>query len=149
MGLHYDGEPSIYDTIENCLNRIKIAYRLAIQNRARFAVKNPVNNNENFTDGWTAAHYDHFYSFIETLHDEWNILKNRFEVSGRHFVELFGEGVYKDSLQQQILQLSKHSKTPIAKANGLIIGGGAFTDDMGQVGAHQGYKNTSHHNYGD
>ena len=148
MGLNYQGEPSIYETIDNALNRIKLAYNLAQQNRIRFTITNPVNEQEHFTDSWTAAHYDHFYRFVEKFHREWNALKEGFDKSGQHYIELFDEGVYKESLQEQIKVLSKFSQSPVTRANGLIIGGKAFTDEVGQIRQDQGYKNTAHHNYG-
>jgi hypothetical protein len=149
MGLNYQGEPSIYETIDNCLNRIKLSFNLAVQNRVKFAVKNPVHPQENFTDSWSQAHYDHFYKFIEKFHKQWNALKEGFDKSGQNYIELFDEGVYKESLQEQIKVLSKYSQSLVTRSNGLIIGGTAFTDQAGQINQNQGYKNTAHHNYGE
>lgn len=148
MGLNYQGEPSIYETIDNGLNRIKLAYSLALQNNLRFTITNPVNDQEHFTDSWTTAHYDHFYRFIDKFHKEWNALKEGFDKSGEHYIELFDEGVYKESLQEQINVLSKFSQSPVTRANGLIIAGIAFTNEAGRINLDQGYKNTAHHNYG-
>jgi hypothetical protein len=149
MGLNYQGEPSIYETIDNALNRIKLSYNQAQQNRIRFTITNPVNDQEHFTDSWTAAHYDHFYRFVDKFHREWNALKEGFDRSGQHYIELFDEGVYKESLQEQIKALSKFSQSPVTKANGLIIGGNALTNAAGRINQSQGYKNTPHHNYGE
>ncbi len=149
MGLNYQGEPSIYETINNVLDRIKLDYNLALKNRTRFTVSNPVNTQEHFTDSWTNEHYDHFYRFIESLHKKWNALKDSFEKSCEHYIELFDEGIYKKSLQEQIKVLSKFSQSPVTRANGLVIAGAAFTDKTGSINKDQGYKNTAHHNYGE
>lgn len=149
MGLNYDGENSIYETIDNCLNKVRSQYANAIINNKRFIIQNPVHPEENFTDSWTNAHYDHFYRFIETLHSKWNQLKFQFEKSGNAYVELFDEGVYKKSLQDQISVLSKFSESKITRANSLILTGIAHTNKVGQVQQNEGYINKTHHNYGE
>ena len=148
MGLNYQGEPSIYETIDNCLIRIKNSYDSAIYNRQRFVIENPVNSAEHFTDSWTAEHYDHFYKFVTKFHEQWNALKNGFDKSGKNYIELFDEGVYRASLQEQITKLSKFSKLDSVKASSLIIAEKALTTPSGNIVKENGYRNAVHHNYG-
>jgi hypothetical protein len=148
MGLNYQGEPSIYETIDNCLIRIKNSFDRAVYNRVKFVVHNPVNDAEHFTDSWTDKHYDNFYKFVEKFHQEWNALKEGFDKSGKHYIELFDEGVYRSSLQEQITVLSKFSKLENVKASGLIITEKALTNPSGKIVSENGYRNAVHHNYG-
>jgi hypothetical protein len=149
MGLHYQGEPSIYETIDNCVTRIKQGYTDAIANRVAFVVKNPVSPEEKFTDSWTPRHYEYFYTFIQSLHKNWQALKQDFQTSGQKYVELFDEGIYKQALRDQIRTLSKFSNSNLPKANGLIISDLAKTGTMGQIQGSNGYPNKIHHNYGE
>jgi hypothetical protein len=149
MGLNYQGENSIYSTIDNALNRIRSTYAEAIANGRKFTIQNPALTSEYFTDSWTDAHYDHFYRFIEDFHSKWIQLKLRFEQSGKAYVELFDEGIYKKSLQDQITVLSKFSDSKITRANSLILTGIVHTSKTGQIQENNGYDNKPHHNYGD
>jgi len=149
MGMCYRGENSIYETIDNAVNRIRQLYTEAIGNGRRFTIQNPVLSSEYFTDSWTEQHYEQFYRFIEDFHSKWTQLKSGFEKSGKAYVELFDEGVYKKSLQDQISTLSRFSNSSIARANALIITDRAQVDRNGNINESSGYHNKPHHNYGD
>ncbi|TKB99145.1 nucleotidyltransferase domain-containing protein [Pedobacter cryophilus] len=149
MGLNYQGENSIYETIDNAINRIRSLYTEAIGKGRKFTIQNPALTSEYFTDSWTDAHYDHFYRFIEDFHGKWIQLKSSFEQSGKAYVELFDEGIYKKSLQDQITVLSKFSESKITQANSLILTGIVHTSKTGQIQKNNGYDNKPHHNHGD
>ena len=48
-GLYYNGEESIFLTVENIVNKIR---QHTLYNTARIKVLNPVNSEEDFTDKW-------------------------------------------------------------------------------------------------
>lgn len=149
MMVHYNGENSIYSTIDNILLKIKTAYNNAIALKQKFKVPNPVNPNEYFTDSWTDQHYTSFFAFVTDLYAKWQELKHEFKRSGPEFVTLFGEGLYKQSLQEQIKLMGKYSSDIITKANSIIISDAAFTNQRGQIQTNNGFKNEKHHNFGE
>ncbi|SFT74818.1 hypothetical protein SAMN05216474_2132 [Lishizhenia tianjinensis] len=148
MGRFYGKEETIYETIDSCLAKIKSSYNKALEDGKRFKIYNPVDDKEDFTDSWTDDNYRSFYSFIEDLYAKWEYLKKNFEKSGEKYVSLFGEKLYKSSIQAQLKELSKFSKNKAALASGLILNNEAKTDRVGNVNKDYGVKNTAHHNYG-
>lgn len=144
----YEGENTIYGTIDNIISKINYNYNEALKNGHRFKVLNPVNNTEDFTDSWTMDHYQSFYSFIKDFHVKWQSLKESFESSKVNYIELFGEGIYKKSLNEQFERFSKSSNDFYARSSGLITGGLARTDSLGKINQSQGIKNGNHHSYG-
>lgn len=144
----YQRESSIFDTIDNVTRRIKDNYVQAVQGGYRFKVLNPVNGKEDFTDSWSYAHYQSFYNFIDDFHTKWQNLKASFETGKEDYISLFGEGVYKKSLSEQIRAFSRNTHNPITKSSGLIVGGSAFTDRKGNINSNQGVKNGSHYSFG-
>lgn len=148
MGHFYGGENTIYDTLENTVQKIRLGYQNSIKNVERFKVFNPVNGSEEFTDKWSKKHYDNFFAFIDDFYRRWDSIKNGFQKSAGEYIVLFGESVYKQSLQNQFRQMSKYSSDPNTVANGLIISGNAFTNSKGQTNSNAGYKNEPHRNYG-
>lgn len=148
MARFYNGEESIFDAINNITSRIRDGYLNAVKSHLRFKVLNPVNEQEDFTDSWTDDHYKSFYNFINDFYTKWQILKENFDISGHEYIEIFGEGVYKKSLSEQVKTFSKSSSDVITKANGIILGNSAFTDSKGQINETKGVKNEPHHNYG-
>jgi hypothetical protein len=149
MGHFYAGEISIYDTLEQVISRIKNSYQESVNKRFKFKILNPSNSEEDFTDKWTDQHYIHFVAFIDDFYKKWNSLKQNFEKSAIDYIRLFGEGIYKQSLQDQVRQMSKYSRQPTVVANGLILTGKAYTDAKGQINANVGYRNEPHRNYGE
>lgn len=148
MARFYDGEQSIYNTIDSGLSKIKLGYNSALEEGKRFKVLNPMDDQEDFTDSWTYENYNSFYTFIEDLYYKWEQLKNGFDQSGIEYVNLFGEGQYKKSLQDQIKVLSRFSNDKNAAATSLIINNSALTDRLGEINQNTGTKNEPHHSFG-
>ena len=148
MGRFYEKEETIYETIDSCLSKIKSSYNKALEDGKRFKIYNPVDDQEDFTDSWTDASYRSFYAFIEDLYAKWEYLKKNFEQSGEKYVGLFGEKLYRKSIQDQVKILGKYSKSESAIASGLLLNNEAKTDRSGNVNKDHGVKNTAHHNYG-
>lgn len=143
----YQGENSIFETIDNVAKRIKENYLAAINNGYKFKVLNPVNSAEDFTDSWTDRHYESFYNFITDFYIKWQNLSS-FERGKEDYIKLFGEGIYKKSLNEQFKAFSKSTTNDLAKSSGLIVGGSAYTDAKGNININQGVKNEPHRNFG-
>jgi hypothetical protein len=117
----YQAENSIFEAIDNIVLRIKTNYIEAVNKGHRFKVFNPVNSEEDFTDSWSSKHYESFYNFISDFYKKWQNLKISFETGKDDYIELFGEGIYKKSLNDQFKMFSKSTNNPLAKSSGLII----------------------------
>lgn len=130
------------------MEKIKGSYLDAVKSNVKFKVLNPVNPQEDFTDSWTDEHFNSFYAFISDLYIQCQNLKTSFETGKDDYIKLFGEGVYKKSLNEQIVTFSKNTDDGFANASALIIGGKAYTNTQGQINPNTGIKNESHHNFG-
>jgi hypothetical protein len=144
----YNGENSIFDTIDNVLQRIKNGYLDALKAHIRFKVLNPVNPDEDFADSWTEDNYNSFYAFVSDLYTKWQSLKTSFEIGKDDYIRLFGEGPYKKSLNEQFVAFSRSTNDAFARSSGLIVGGEAYTNSQGQINTNSGIKNETHHNFG-
>lgn len=144
----YERESSIFETINNVTRKIKDNYLQSVRGGYKFKILNPVNTNEDFTDSWTNAHYESFYSFIADFYNKWQNLQVSFETGKDDYILLFGEGVYKKSLNEQFKTFSKSTNDIFSKSSGLIVGGSAFTNSKGIINTTQGVKNEHHHNFG-
>lgn len=144
----YQGEDSIFDAINNIAARISSSYIDSVNGGYKFKVLNPVNPEEDFTDSWTDKHYESFYDFISDFSRRWRNLVNSFETSKEDYIKLFGEGVYKKSLEDQFQVFYKSTNNNLAKSSGQIIGGVAFTNSKGTINTNTGLKNGTHHNFG-
>lgn len=144
----YAAENSIFEAMDNVVSKIKSSYLDSIRNNKKFKVLNPVNPEEDFTDSWTNEHYKSFFNFIEDFHKRWLNLKNSFEASNEDYIRLFGEGVYKESLNKQLKNYAKSANSPLERSSGLIAASIAFTSPNGNINSSNGYKNGSHHNFG-
>lgn len=73
-GQFYNGEDSIFDTIDNIIKRIKTQI---VAQPQRLVILNPVNNQENFTDKWDEdpGYYKAFIAFCDYLDAAWQELK--------------------------------------------------------------------------
>ncbi len=149
MAQFYEGENSIFDTIDNVLTRISSSYTITVREGTKFKILNPVNQDEDFTDSWTTEHYRSFFAFITDLYTKWQKLKSSFETSNKEYILLFGEGIYKKTLSDQFRKFSKSSTNILEKSTGIIIGGSAYTDPKGVINTNAGVKNGSHHNFGE
>lgn len=148
LAYKYNGEESIFETIDNTIGAIISDYDLAIRSGKKFKVFNPVDPDEEFTDSWAKEHYESFYDFIIDFYERWSNLKNSFETSKENYIKLFGEGIYKQCLIGQEKCYASLSKDKLTKASGIILGGKAHTDKHGQINSGSGVKNKYHHNYG-
>ncbi|MGE9313214.1 nucleotidyltransferase [Niabella sp. CJ426] len=144
----YQGENSIFEAIDNIVLRIKAEYSESLNKGYRFKVLNPVNKEEDFTDSWTSVHYQCFYDFVIDFHKKWQKLKTSFETSKDDYIQLFGEGIYKKSLNEQFRAFSKSTGNSFVTSSSLITSGVAYTNSQGNINASQGIKNGSHHNFG-
>jgi len=147
-GQLYQGENSIFETIDQLISRIRNGYTESLNGGYKFKVLNPVNSEEDFTDSWTDHHYQAFYNFVTDFNKRWQSLKRSFEFSKDDYIELFGEGVYKKSLNEQILCFSQSTGDSLTQASGLITRGVAFTNSKGNINKHEGSRNEGHHNFG-
>ena len=144
----YQGENSIYESIDKIISRIKNSYSLSIIQGKRFKVLNPINSDEDFTDSWTDQHYKSFYEFITDFSKKWDSLKRSFEFSKDDYILLFGEGLYKNALNEQIRFFSAKTSDPLVRSSGLITSGAALTNSKGQINRDTGTKNEKHNNFG-
>lgn len=149
MGVHYNGQTSIYETLDEVMNTILKGNIRVLGEGSRFTLKNPVDPEEDYTDSWTQDHYNAFYGFVKDFVRNWTEIKNEFNTSGSSYIELFGEGQYKKSLQNQIRLMSKFDTDHLTRINGLILSGNAFTDRNGELNDTKGIKNEPHKNYGE
>lgn len=149
MGLYYSKENSIFDTIDNVVTKLKNDYNNSVNARTKFKILNPVNSQEDFTDSWTENNYRSFNSFINDFYAKWQELKKDFSQSNSSYVQLFGEGVYKKTLQEQTKSMAKFSNDEISRASSAILLGKARTDIFGGINQSKGVKNEPHHNFGE
>jgi hypothetical protein len=147
----YNGERSIFDTINNILSSIQSeSGRLKMQS-TRIRIYNPVNPNEDFTEKWDTepALYHNFILFTKDFYEKWQALKTEFSISAPTYEKLFGENIYKGAVKQQLEQFGSRSSDPLYKAASLIIGGTAKTDYKGNINQTQGSINERHRDFGD
>jgi len=124
-GLYYNGEESIYLTVENIVNRIR---QHTIHNSWRLKVLNPVNSEEDFTDKWEREprYYQAFKTFCEHLYEQWHELKkeNGIISEGRILKGLFGDELYfnAQTSQADIIEKSRNANQLGINRNSGIIG---------------------------
>ncbi|MDR0228475.1 MAG: nucleotidyltransferase [Flavobacteriaceae bacterium] len=145
IALNYEKEDSIYKTLENVVYKI----HLQLLESRRFNVLNPVNLEENFTDTWTQEHFDAFFGFVNDFYQKWKSLRQEFQQSKGDYIKLFGEEPYRIALKEQHLKFSQQTSNKLIKNSGLIIGGTAFTDSIGNINETNGLKNGYHKNFGE
>ncbi|GAB5552856.1 MAG: nucleotidyltransferase [Saprospiraceae bacterium] len=90
-GQLYQGEESIFNTIDNIITKIYTQFSLP----RRIKVFNPVNSEEDFTDKWDTEpnYYYAFKNFVSHLYSEWQKLKreNGLIEENNIFKGLFGD----------------------------------------------------------
>jgi len=148
FGQFYGGEDNIYETIDKVLERIKNEYNQSIKSHKVFKIFNPVIPEEEFTDSWTAKHYESFFNFITDYYVLWQELKQSFERSNPYYKELFGHHVYRQSLIEKEKAFANTSDDEITKALGLILTGEARSDSRGRIDSIIGEKHEEHSNFG-
>ena len=104
---YYQGEDSIYSTIENIINKIKIDISSKELTNERIVVLNPVNSQEDFSEKWDINKepelYLEFKRFVNHLDTEWQKLKdeNGHYESDTIIKGLFGEELYERGISRQ------------------------------------------------
>ena len=152
FGELYEGEDSIYLTIDNILSKIVnryTEYQNLYESRdiyRRIKVLNPVNNDEDFTEKWDneKEYYVQFIAFVKSYKENWEKLKNG------HFgiaEELFGSERIKGILIEQLKQLSKDNQLETAGVT--IMSGDTYVDRSGNVNNSSGYRSKQNSNFGD
>lgn len=134
-GEYYNGEESIYDTIDNVIRKIKQQLNNMLWIGERIVILNPVNQKEDFTDKWADDKepelYEHFKKYIEHLDEEWQKLKEENGVieEARILTKLFGESRYLKGQKSQsdfIEKARKSQSLGINKKSGILTGVGTF-----------------------
>lgn len=153
FGQFYQGEASIYETIDNVLDRIisnYSDYQNLFENRGiykRIKVLNPVNPDEDFTDKWDKdkEFYIQFIAFAKSYKEKWERLKKGdFGVAE----ELFGSTRTKTILKTQLEKLSKGKSGTLENAGLTIMGGKNHVDQKGNITNNNGYESKPNRNYG-
>ena len=115
-GEFYDGEESIFDTIENIIYKIKQNFNILGLVGNRLKILNPVNSQEDFSDKWDDDKepelYEHFKKFIIHLDKQWQILKEENGVieEANTIKGLFGEKAFLRAQESQVNQLENARK---------------------------------------
>ncbi|QLE02593.1 nucleotidyltransferase [Galbibacter sp. BG1] len=115
-GEFYNGEESIFDTIENIIHKIKQNFDILGLVGNRLKILNPVNSQEDFSDKWDDDKepelYEHFKKFILHLDKQWQILKEENGVieEANTIKRLFGEKVFLRAQESQVNQLENARK---------------------------------------
>ncbi|WP_452230014.1 nucleotidyltransferase domain-containing protein [Lacinutrix sp. MEBiC02404] len=154
FGELYEGESSIYQTIDSVLNKIVkryADYQYLFESKGvykRIKVLNPVNSDEDFTEKWDKEkeYYNQFIAFAKSYKEKWEKLKNGdFGVAE----ELFGSDRIKGILTEQLKELAKNEGNQLEAAGVTIMSGNAFVDKSGNVNSSTGYKSKENRNFGD
>jgi len=154
FGQLYDGETSIYQTIDAVLNKIVqryADYQYLFESQGvfkRIKVLNPVNSDEDFTEKWDKEkeYYTHFIAFAKSYKEKWGKLKNgNFGVAE----ELFGSDRIKGILTEQLKEIAKNEGNQLEAAGVTIMSGNTFVDRSGNVNGSKGYESKKNSNFGD
>jgi hypothetical protein len=123
-GTYYQGEDSIFDTVNNIITTIITHVNQPI---GRLKILNPVNAEENFTDKWDNdfEYYEAFKRFAKHLYNEWQKLKIQHGVlnEGTILKGLFGDDVFtKAQTKQSILieELRNRKSLGAARNTGIL-----------------------------
>lgn len=112
-GQFYNGEDSIYDTVDGIITSIRT--KISTTPGVRIKVLNPVNEEEDFTDKWEAEpqHYAEFIKFCDYLFKEWQALKkeNGIIEESKVLKGLFGDDIYVNAQKRQTEKLEKLRKS--------------------------------------
>lgn len=142
----YQDETSIQDALLNAVKRLKQKADDYRNRGIMFKVENPVDNHadtsvrENFVDFWGRRHYESFVLFVDQLMKDINTFFQT-GVNKESFEKLFGDGYYKETVQQQIKydNILKGDGRAAALSSGL-----ALTDKFGNINQTSGTQNGSH-----
>ncbi|MCK0145823.1 nucleotidyltransferase [Arenibacter sp. F26102] len=153
FGEFYEGEPSIYQTIDSILDKIVQRYsdyQYLFESKGvykRIKVLNPVNSDEDFTEKWDKEkeYYTQFIRFAKSYKEKWEKLKNGdFGVAE----ELFGSDRIKGILTAQLKEMAKNGGNQLEAAGVTIMSGNTFVDRSGNVSNSGGYRSKENRNFG-
>lgn len=123
-GNYYNGEESIFKTVENIVQSIEM-HTSDTSNRLK--VFNPVNGKEDFTDKWESEpeYYDSFKNFAKHLREEWQKLKfyNGVMEESSILTKLFGKEVFSEAQVRQGNQIEdyrKNNKLSVGAVTGIL-----------------------------
>lgn len=123
-GQFYNGEDSIFNTVDGIINRIRSSTSLS---PGRIKVLNPVNDKEDFTDKWEEEpeYYVAFRAFCNHLHLEWQGLKKEQGIfsEGRILKGLFGDDIFARAQTKQTAIVESYrnqNKLGVNKTNGIL-----------------------------
>lgn len=123
-GQYYNGEESIFETVENIVNSIE---KHIGNPQQRLKVLNPVNKDEDFTDKWDSEpnYYEEFKKFAKHLRSEWEKLKRENGIINEGIIlkGLFGDDLFVNAQKQQALiveELRKNSQLNISGISGTL-----------------------------
>ncbi len=125
-GQFYEGEESIFDTVDNIVTQINEKVGLS---QGRFKILNPVNPAEDFTDKWEQEpkYYDAFENFCRHLYNQWQDLKKENGVVNEGLIlgGLFGRELLQNaqtSQAQNIEGIRERKALGINRTNGILGG---------------------------
>jgi len=117
-GRFYNGEDSIFGTVENIIIRIKSQLLATPQ---KFKVLNPVNDQENFTDKWEedSGYYKAFVEFCDYLDGAWQKLKKENGVieESHIFKGLVGDDIFAEAQKKQVNEVESYRAKGLLGAN--------------------------------
>jgi len=123
-GQFYQGEESIFDTVDNIITTIRTKVNQPI---GRLKVLNPVNAEEDFTDKWDnePEYYEAFKKFASHLYNEWQKLKMQHGVlnEGITLKGLFGDDIFTKAQRSQTMlieELRKSKSLAAARNTGIL-----------------------------
>ena len=128
-GLLYNGQNSIYGTVDGIINNVLEFVRNNPGKRIK--VVNPINPEEDFTKEWDkdSRYLEGFIDFITTLNKVWQDFKtsDSFSINDK-LKKSFGESYVIEALNRQgdfINSMRRNQKTSISKATGMASLAGA------------------------
>ncbi len=123
-GQYYQGEDSIFDTVNNIITTIRTHVNQPV---GRLKIFNPVNAEEDFTDKWDdePEYYEAFKKFASHLYNEWQKLKMQHGVLNEGIVlkGLFGDDIFTkaQTSQSMLIEELRKSKSLSAVRNTGIL----------------------------
>lgn len=128
-GMYYQGEESIFDTVEAIIARLQTETSLSTK---RIKVLNPVNSHEDFTDKWDTEpqYYIEFKKFCNHLNQQWQALKEKHDVLKESTIlkGLFGDDLFVKAQRNQAMSvelLRRRNELAIDKKSGILTSVGA------------------------
>jgi hypothetical protein len=104
-GEYYNGEDSIFNTIDSIVSQIY--QKINLNPKQRLKVTNPVNREEDFTDKWDnePEYFLAFTRFIDSLYSNWQNLKKDHGILEESNIlkGILGDTLFSDSIKDQTL----------------------------------------------